>query len=371
MNQISLVMIVKNEESTLEHCLVSIAPYVDEIIIVDTGSTDRTKEIAFKYTNMVYDYVWVNDFAAARNYSISKASNEYILVLDSDEIVEDIDIDIIKLLIEQNKKKIGRIMRINEYTRKDAFYKYNERINRIFSKKYYQYEGIIHEQVVPISAIPFTEQSQKDEEVSQSHKTLTDPDNTYLVPLTIRHSGYEGNLETRKKKTDRNISLLKLALESTPNDPYILYQLGKSYYMEENYVYACEFFSYALYADLDPRLEYVQDLVESYGYSLINSGQYETALQLLNIYDEFSGSADFIFLIALIFMNNGRFQEAVREFLKATEKSCCKMEGVNSYLSYYNIAVIYECLGQNDKARRNYLKCEDYTPAKERLNVIR
>ena len=75
---ISLCMIVKNEEEVLDRCLSSIADLMDEIIIVDTGSTDRTKEIARRYTSKIYDFTWTGNFADARNYSFSKASAQYI-----------------------------------------------------------------------------------------------------------------------------------------------------------------------------------------------------------------------------------------------------------------------------------------------------
>ncbi len=370
MADISLCMIVKNEEASLEHCLSGIASYVDEIIIIDTGSTDRTKEIALRFTNKVYDYTWINDFAAARNYSISKADNEFILVLDSDETVENINMDNIKLLIEQHPRGIGRLLRINEFTRNEVLHKYSERVNRLFSKKYYRYDGIIHEQLVPITGTAPNVLDTECFNISQGNEFATDKNNTYHIPLTLYHSGYEGDLTQRKKKTERNISLLKSALLQHPNDPYLLYQLGKSYYMEEDYETACEFFGQALYADLDTRLEYVQDMVESYGYSLINTKQYETSLQMLNIYDEFSHSGDFIFLIALILMNNGRFQEAIQEFKKATKKQECKMEGVNSYLAFYNMGVIYECLGDLENAKKCYKNCENYDAALLRLGKL-
>ncbi|MGM7683566.1 glycosyltransferase [Cytobacillus sp. Hm23] len=85
--EISLCMIVKNEEEVLDNCLSSIAKLMDEIIIVDTGSSDRTKEIAMKYTDKVYDFEWIDDFSKARNYSFSKATKDYIMWLDADDIV--------------------------------------------------------------------------------------------------------------------------------------------------------------------------------------------------------------------------------------------------------------------------------------------
>lgn len=86
---ISLCMIVKNEEKILARCLNSVADLCDEIIIVDTGSTDRTKEIAQKYTDRIYDFQWIDDFSAARNYAFSKATREYIYSADADEVLDE------------------------------------------------------------------------------------------------------------------------------------------------------------------------------------------------------------------------------------------------------------------------------------------
>lgn len=84
---ISLCMIVKNEEKVLARCLDSIQSVVDEIIIVDTGSDDATKEIAKRYTDKVYDFAWIDDFSAARNYAFSKATMDYQMWLDADDVV--------------------------------------------------------------------------------------------------------------------------------------------------------------------------------------------------------------------------------------------------------------------------------------------
>lgn len=89
MPTISLCMIVKNEEKVLARCLDSLQGLVDEIIIVDTGSTDATKKIAAAYTQQIYDYPWQGDFAAARNFSFSKAHMDYIYQADADEVLDD------------------------------------------------------------------------------------------------------------------------------------------------------------------------------------------------------------------------------------------------------------------------------------------
>jgi glycosyltransferase involved in cell wall biosynthesis len=82
-------MIVKNEEEVLGRCLESLQGLADEIIIVDTGSTDATKQIAASYTDKIYDFTWIHDFSAARNYSFTKATKEYIYVADADEVMDE------------------------------------------------------------------------------------------------------------------------------------------------------------------------------------------------------------------------------------------------------------------------------------------
>ena len=89
MPTISLCMIVKNEEMNLAHCLDSVADLVEEIIIVDTGSKDRTVEIASHYTTKVYSHPWKDDFSDARNYSFSKAAMDYCMWMDADDILEE------------------------------------------------------------------------------------------------------------------------------------------------------------------------------------------------------------------------------------------------------------------------------------------
>lgn len=86
---ISVCMIVKDEEKVLGRCLDSLRDLAEEIIIIDTGSTDATKQIAARYTDKIYDYQWIHDFSVARNYSFSKATMEYIYAADADEVLDE------------------------------------------------------------------------------------------------------------------------------------------------------------------------------------------------------------------------------------------------------------------------------------------
>lgn len=341
---VSICIIVKNEEKNLKECLKRLCKFGYEIVVVDTGSTDDTKKIAGEYTDKVFDFEWCDDFGAARNYAISKASNEFVFMVDSDEFLTKLDKQKFEKLLLQHPKEVGRIHRNNVFVRDEIGFNSSELVNRVFSKIYYHYTGRIHEQVEALAGVDYV---------------------TYPVPAYFDHSGYDGDIEDRKKKADRNISLLEQVLKEDGDDPYILYQLGKGYYMRQDYAVAAEYLGKALEFDLNPELEYVIDLVETYGYALINSNQNHKALLMENIYDAFSGSADFVFLMGYIYMQNAMFERAVEEFLKATEYKASKMEGVNSYIAFYNTGVIYECLGDKKKALYYYRKCGGYEPAKQ------
>jgi GT2 family glycosyltransferase/lipoprotein NlpI len=115
--KLSVCMIVKNEEAHLARCLQSIKPVADELIVVDTGSTDRTKAIASAMGAHVYDFQWTNDFSEARNFSLSKASGGWILVLDADEVISPLDhLRLKKIIKSAGKKRQAYTMVTRNYT---------------------------------------------------------------------------------------------------------------------------------------------------------------------------------------------------------------------------------------------------------------
>lgn len=149
-NTLSLCMIVKNESKYLDNCLSSISDIVDEIIIVDTGSTDNTKEIASKYTNKIFDFKWINDFGKARNFSFSKATCSHIMWLDADDVLLESDrqkLKEIKKEISSNGKE-NVISMIYDYAfNSNGNVTLSLRRNRIVPnnpKKYY-WVGFVHE----------------------------------------------------------------------------------------------------------------------------------------------------------------------------------------------------------------------------------
>ncbi|MDE7283867.1 MAG: glycosyltransferase [Lachnospiraceae bacterium] len=355
---ISVCIIAKNEEQHIEECLKRLKPYHCEIVFVDTGSTDRTVEIAAKYTDRIYHFDWIDDFSAARNYALSQAGNDWILSIDCDEYLESIDADALLLLIEQHSYDVGQVLIRNRFTQGGQSSVENVRVSRFFNRNYYHFEGAIHEQV---------ERKHSASNSEHISKVINPPKKSFTAPITLLHVGYDGSEAEMREKSLRNIALLEKELESTGADAYLYYQLGQSCMRLNDYEKAYEWFNLGLSMDVDPAQGYVQNMVESYGYCLLDLKRYAEALQLTGIYDIFAIRADFVFLMGLIYMNNAKFNEAIEEFKKATTMTQYSVEGVNSHRANYNIGVIYECLGYTGKAYEYYTKCDAFEPARKRL----
>ena len=151
MKEISLCMIVRDEEKIIGRCLESVKDIVDEIIIVDTGSIDRTKEIVLQYTEKVFDFEWVNDFAKARNFSCSKATKDYILWLDADDVILSEDYNKFMKLKNNLDGNIDMyMMKYNYILDKEGNPTLVQERERLFKReKNYQWVSPIHEVIIP------------------------------------------------------------------------------------------------------------------------------------------------------------------------------------------------------------------------------
>ena len=123
--------------------------------------------------------------------------------------------------------------------------------------------------------------------------------------------------------------------------------------------------------DLDPALAYLTEAIETYGYSLLKTGRNEEALAFQNLYEIYGGTADFQFLMGLIYMNNGYFDAAVDEFEKAAVNPVSNRREIGEYMAYFNAGVVRECMGDIPAAERYYGKCGDYAKAAERLEALK
>ena len=159
MISVSLCMIVKNEEDVLERCLKSVAGLVDEIIIVDTGSTDRTREIATHFTNQIFDFPWQDDFSAARNEAFSHASMDYCMWLDADDVFLEEDQKAFLNLKETLDPTVSVVMApyhtgFDERGRVTFSY-YRERL--IKNRAGMCWVGAVHEVVTPVGNVLYSD----------------------------------------------------------------------------------------------------------------------------------------------------------------------------------------------------------------------
>ena len=156
---ISVCMIVKNEEDVLARCLESIEGIADEIVVVDTGSSDRTREIAAQFTERVFDFAWIDDFSAARNFSFSKAQMDYCMWLDADDVIRGEDREGFLELKRTLSPEVDVVM-LPYHTGFDAagnpsFSYYRERLLRRTGG--FRWEGAIHEAIAPAGNIVYAD----------------------------------------------------------------------------------------------------------------------------------------------------------------------------------------------------------------------
>ncbi|MDO4272967.1 MAG: glycosyltransferase family 2 protein [Eubacteriales bacterium] len=183
---ISLCMIVKDEEAVLGRCLDSVRDVADEIVIVDTGSQDRTKEIAEEYTDKVYDFPWQDDFAAARNFSFSRAAMDYCMWLDADDILRDREEE---KLLDWKKKADGSVdaVMLKYVTGMDdegqpTFSYYRERLLK--RSRGFRFEGCVHEAVTVFGKIEHLDISVEHHKVKAG-----DSDRNLRIYQSMRHRG--------------------------------------------------------------------------------------------------------------------------------------------------------------------------------------
>lgn len=200
-------MIVKNEEAVLERCLKCVMQFADEVVIVDTGSSDLTKEIAKRYSENVYDFVWEDDFSTARNYAFSKATKTYCMWVDADDVIKQEEIEKIQKLKETMGKEVDMVMchydTAFDEKGNSLFSYYRERIIKNDPK--YQWVGKIHEVIVPTGVLLYSDihichhkvvVNDKDRnlriyETMKKEQELEPRDQFYYAKELLEHERYE------------------------------------------------------------------------------------------------------------------------------------------------------------------------------------
>lgn len=326
MNPISLVLIVKNESRCLARCLSAAQPYVDEMIVVDTGSTDNTLEIAKSFGAKTYSFEWVDDFAAARNYALSKATHDWRLVLDADEVLQPLQFDELSGWIQRNPNTIGVVTCWNLQGEES---KSKVMLPRLLPKGVL-YSGIIHEQV----------------------------DNSYsrvLCPLTIHHDGYLPVFNDFKFQ--RNLPLLLKELKQQPNNPYLYYQLAKTYQAHGDERLAYPYFKDWLRLEkhstpyrMDGWIRFLDNCKALHRFE-------EGLLHFSNIEDVCASNSDFYFSGGLFFMEVALAHPNEASMWLDLMKDCYlkalalgdtgSLEGSGSYLAKHNLSIYYSLINSS------------------------
>ncbi|MGX6441639.1 glycosyltransferase [Neobacillus sp. K501] len=350
--KISLAMIVKNAESTIKKCLDSVKDIVDEMVVVDTGSTDNTVNIINQFPSVkLYHYHWCDDFSAARNFSIEKTSGDYILVIDDDEFV----VKGTRKDFEEAMKKnaIGRIQQYSHFIKQNQDFYSNIFISRLFPRNL-RYTGTIHEQI--------------------------DGNNQRMdLDFVVYHVGY---LETNKG--ERNIPLLEKELEKNPNDSYYLFQLGQELRIQKQYEKAFHFLKQS-YKMVNPKAGYYEKLV----IELIDCGKeliHEDVLVIINDNEnKLQYVTDFHFLKGLFYLDfclkNPKNAEKYIHLIESSFQKCLILgkgqhteflQGTSSYLACYNLGVFNEVTGNRERAIHFYQLAANfgYKNADNRLEEI-
>lgn len=302
MPRIALVMIARNEARCIARCLRSVRPWVDEMIVLDTGSTDDTVALAQAEGALVHHFTWIDDFAAARNAALAHSDADWCLVLDADESLADGGA-LIAALRHQQPDFIGRIDVRSSYAASAATgdaqpQSASSYLPRVLPKGV-RYEGRIHEQ--PASNLPRRD-----------------------LAVTVLHDGYmPAQMQT---KGTRNQKLLQLAVAAHPQDAYLHYQLGKDEEVHDRFdaawpSYAASLQLLGTQARRDPPWRH--DLILRSLFTLKALGQLDEAIALAEAeMPNWPDSPDFYFVLGDVLLDLAMAQpEQAPEILPMIENA--------------------------------------------------
>ncbi len=334
---LSLCMIVKNEEAYIERCLESVKDIVDEIIIVDTGSTDKTIAIAKKNATLLVQIPWNDNFAKARNVSLDEASGEWILVLDADETLHQEDLQKLKALIQREKTIDGFFL--NMLNRKKNFTSYHEEnflSLRLFRNlPSYRFEGEIHEQ---ITGIP--------------HEKLT------ISNIRIIHHGHE-SLIKNKERRKRNMLLLEKHLTENPLNHYQRFNLAMEYMADGDYKKTITHLEQITAPS--KKSMWVSRYYKMLAYSYLKEQAWKKSIKTIEDGKVlFPDYPDLFYLEGMVLVAQDKYKEALFPFYtclaigESIHPNYISEKGMGSYKAYYALGSTYEALGKMKKARICY-----------------
>lgn len=343
--RLSLCMIVKDEEDHIGKCLNSIKDVVDEMIIVDTGSSDRTVEICKSFGAQVVDFPWNGSFSDARNYGLDRATGDWILWLDADEEVDSSDVYKLRDALYCDDYLLS-IHLINYYgDLPDSNKTFDIAHTRLFrNHKGFKFLNKIHEML-------------------NVNEVLTIKDNIQTIktiPIKVYHYGYLDPVNENKKKFERNLEMLKKEVAQKDHSPWIDYHIASEYYRAKQYNKAFNHVNRSIKGFLQ-ELKTPPSLLYRLKYSiLIASGSIEGAWpgidRAVSLYPDY---VDLHFYKGLILYIKKSYAEALKVFehcLEMGEENLhhLVLKGVGSFQALYYKGCCLEKLGQIEAAAKSY-----------------
>lgn len=297
---ISLCMIIKNEEENLDRCLKSVADIVDEIIIVDTGSTDNSIKIAKKYNAYILKYDWNNDFAKARNFGLQNAKGDWILQLDADEELLSATKRLLTTEIcDTTADGINVIIRNHQPKGETLNYLDEQQVRLFRNKSEYRFCNRIHEQIIP--------------SIAEAGGIFSESE------IIISHYGYQTEND---KRTKRNLSLLNNELKINPEDPHILFKLGETYKALKKWDKAADYLTQAL-AHSSLTNEVKELIYLRLGQISLAKNNYEIAKKYAQACLRFNGKnamAKYILGVAMMYLKETKDALVLFSELRSTQK---------------------------------------------------
>ena len=234
---VSLCMIVKNEERHLAHCLKSVRDIVDEMIIVDTGSTDKTKDIAEIFGAKVFDFPWTGDFSAARNESLAHATGEWVFIMDADEVISPLDYNEFKALVrKKTKKQVAYSIVTRNYTKIVSIIGWQENKGEYPEEAGAGWAPSHKVRLAPrTKGVFFTNPVHELLEPSLKEQKIS----VYQAKTIVHHYGMLDTVKEQQKGEDYYL-LGKIKYESNPDNVKNIYELAKQAYVLNKYEEALE-----------------------------------------------------------------------------------------------------------------------------------
>lgn len=291
---VTLCIITRNEAQHLVSCLHSARHLVREIIVVDTSSVDGTQDIAARYGARVFSLPWDEDFAAARNYSLARATGDWIFVLDADEILAPVRTEELAALLAAPGVE-GYFVNIRSYLGNGEEVAEDQAVRLFRNRPFYRFEGAIHEQVA--GAI----------------KRRNSGGGLACSPLLIHHFGYLDRQVRAKNKRRRNIGVITRSLGKKPDDPFLLYSLGIEYLQDGDTAQGIALLEKALFRTRGSE-GYFRDLLVLLCLSLYGAGQKEKLVYYLDgALRMFPADPDLRLLRGVLALGENRYSAAKEE----------------------------------------------------------